>query len=47
MVAPTVPNGTSLTTLPTRLPVWLTEDLAMPLDLEASYEEACRVLKIR
>jgi hypothetical protein len=32
--------------LPT-LPIWLTEDLAVPLDLEASYEEACRALRIR
>jgi hypothetical protein len=31
--------------LPT-LPVWLTEDLAVFLDLEASYEETCRVLRI-
>jgi len=29
------------------LPVWLANDAAVPLDLEASYEEACRVLKIR
>jgi hypothetical protein len=32
--------------LPT-LPIWLTEDLAVSLDLEASYEETCRVLRIR
>lgn len=31
--------------LPT-LPVWLSEDLAVSLELEASYEEACRVLRI-
>jgi hypothetical protein len=31
--------------LPT-LPVWLREDLAVSLDLEASYEETCRVLRI-
>ena len=31
--------------LPT-LPLWLTEDLAVPLELEASYEETCRVLRI-
>jgi hypothetical protein len=31
--------------LPT-LPLWLTEDLAVSLDLEASYEDACRVLRI-
>ncbi len=31
--------------LPT-LPIWLTEDFLIPLDLEASYEEACRVLRI-
>jgi hypothetical protein len=31
--------------LPT-LPLWLTEDLAMPLDLEASYEQTCRDLRI-
>jgi hypothetical protein len=28
------------------LPIWLTEDLAVHLDLEASYEETCRVLRI-
>jgi hypothetical protein len=28
------------------LPLWLTEDLAMPLDLEASYEQTCRDLRI-
>jgi hypothetical protein len=32
--------------LPT-LPVWLSDTLAVPLDLEASYEEACRALRIR
>ncbi len=32
--------------LPT-LPVWIGEDIAVPLDLEASYEEACRALRIR
>src|SRR5687768_11756069 len=26
---------------PPTLPVWLTEDVASPLDLERSYEEAC------
>ena len=31
--------------LPT-LPLWLTEDLMVSLDLEASYEAACRVLHI-
>jgi hypothetical protein len=31
--------------LPT-LPVWLTETHAVSLDLEASYEETCRVLRI-
>lgn len=31
--------------LPT-LPIWLTEELAISLDLEASYEETCRVLHI-
>jgi len=31
--------------LPT-LPVWLKDDLAVSLDLEASYEETCRVLRI-
>lgn len=29
------------------LPLWLNEDLMIPLDLETSYEEACRVLRIR
>jgi hypothetical protein len=32
--------------LPT-LPIWLREDLAVSLDLEASYEEACQALRIR
>ncbi|WLD13034.1 hypothetical protein [Planctellipticum variicoloris] len=32
--------------LPT-LPVWLKADWAISLDLEASYEEACRTLRIR
>jgi hypothetical protein len=32
--------------LPT-LPVWLTDSLAVPLELEASYEETCRILRIR
>jgi hypothetical protein len=31
--------------LPT-LPLWLADDLAIPLDLEASYEETCRILRI-
>jgi hypothetical protein len=31
--------------LPT-LPLWLAENLFVPLDLEASYEETCRVLRI-
>lgn len=31
--------------LPT-LPLWLTETYCVPLDLEASYEETCRVLRI-
>jgi hypothetical protein len=31
--------------LPT-LPLWLADDLAVPLELEASYKEACRVLRI-
>jgi hypothetical protein len=32
--------------LPT-LPLWLSEDLSVSLDLEASYEDTCRVLRIR
>ncbi len=32
--------------LPT-LPLWLTEDLAVPLDLESTYEATCRSLRIR
>ncbi len=28
------------------LPLWLADDLAVTLDLEASYEETCRVLRI-
>jgi hypothetical protein len=31
--------------LPT-LPLWVAEDLAIPLELEASYEETCRILRI-
>ncbi len=31
--------------LPT-LPLWLADDLAVPLDLERSYEQACRLLRI-
>ena len=31
--------------LPT-FPLWLTETLSIPLDLEASYEETCRLLRI-
>jgi hypothetical protein len=31
--------------LPT-LPLWLAENLAVPLELEASYEETCRILRI-
>jgi hypothetical protein len=33
-------------TLPT-LPIWLTPSFAISLDLEASYEETCRTLRIR
>ncbi len=29
------------------LPLWLSEELAIPLDLEASYEQTCRDLRIR
>lgn len=29
-----------------KLPIWLTEDLAVSLDLEASYEETCKALRI-
>lgn len=32
-------------TLPT-LPLWLTDELAVPLDLEAAYEDACRGSRI-
>lgn len=31
--------------LPT-LPLWLADNLAIPLDLEASYEDTCRVLRL-
>lgn len=31
--------------LPT-LPLWLADNLAVPLELEASYEESCRILRI-
>ncbi|HUY31943.1 MAG TPA: DUF4058 family protein [Pirellulales bacterium] len=33
-------------TLPT-LPIWIMQDLAVSLDLEASYEETCRALRLR
>jgi hypothetical protein len=33
------------TPLPT-LPLWLAENFAVPLELELSYEETCRVLRI-
>jgi len=26
--------------------LWLAEDFAVPLDLESSYEETCRILRI-
>jgi len=28
------------------LPLWLAENLAVPLELEATYEETCRILRI-
>jgi hypothetical protein len=28
------------------LPLWLADDLSVPLELEASYEETCRILRI-
>lgn len=31
--------------LPT-LPLWIADDIALPLDLEESYEETCRILRI-
>jgi hypothetical protein len=30
-----------------KLPIWLTEEIWVSLDLEVSYEETCRVLRIR
>ena len=30
-----------------KLPIWLMEDLSVSLDLETSYEDACRALRIR
>ncbi len=32
-------------TLPT-LPLWLTDEMSVPLELEASYEETCQVLRL-
>jgi hypothetical protein len=32
--------------LPAELPIWLTDELRVMLDLEASYEATCRPLKI-
>jgi hypothetical protein len=29
-----------------KLPIWLNEELAVDLDLEAAYEETCRALRI-
>ena len=29
-----------------KLPIWLTEELSITLDLEASYEETCRTLQV-
>jgi hypothetical protein len=40
--AHTLAIGQSLPTLP----LWLADDFAVPLDLEASYEETCRILRI-
>jgi hypothetical protein len=31
--------------LPT-MPLWLADNLAVPLELESSYEESCRILDI-
>ncbi len=31
--------------LPT-LPLWLTEEFSIPLDLEGSYEDTCRLLRM-
>jgi len=28
------------------LPLWLAENVAVPLELEATYEETCRILRI-
>ena len=28
------------------LPLWLADNLAVPLELEATYEETCRILRI-
>jgi hypothetical protein len=30
-----------------KLPLWLSDNVSVPLDLEASYEETCRVLRAR
>jgi len=40
--AHTLPLGQPLPTLP----LWLADNLAVPLELEACYEETCRVLRI-
>src|SRR5262249_57685818 len=32
---------------PPTLPLWLADDLAVDLELESSYDETCRVLRIR
>ena len=36
----------ALETLPT-LPIWLDDDCLIPLNLESSYEETCRILRIQ
>ena len=40
--APTLTLGQALPTLP----LWLADNFAVPLELEESYEETCRVLRI-
>lgn len=39
-LSPVLPDGYAAE------PLWLTADLSVPLDLEASYEDACRLLRI-
>jgi len=42
LLQPSLTIGQSLPTLP----LWLSEDFSVPLNLEESYEETCRIFRI-